>query len=132
MNPPDLNTAKPLIIFDVDGTLVGGESNDWSAFGAAFASVTGCNFAPDLFDRITEVTAHAIIATALPADHDEPTRLNLIKEVARAYAELLATRIAEHPGAFGPAEGAIALLTKLNSRGYKCAIATGIGCPRFP
>ena len=40
---------KPLIIFDVDGTLVGGESYDWSAFGAAFREVTGHDFAPGFF-----------------------------------------------------------------------------------
>ena len=38
------SSAKPLIVFDIDGTLSGGESYDWTTFEEAFPEVTGAPF----------------------------------------------------------------------------------------
>ncbi|MCF3651725.1 HAD family hydrolase [Synoicihabitans lomoniglobus] len=114
----------PLIIFDVDGTLVGGESYDWSAFGAAFEEVSGTTFAAGFFDKLTEVTASAIVRAALP-QLNETALAHTIIRVAHGYAQRLAVDIAAHPAAFQPTPGALELLRELSARGYNCAIATG-------
>ena len=124
MTEPDSGAAKPLIIFDVDGTLIGGESYDWSAFEAAFLEVTGAPFSPEFFDQITEVTASSIIRTALP-ELDDTALQQTIDRVSAGYRERLAVDIDAHPEAFPATPGAIDLLPQLQSRGFKCAIATG-------
>lgn len=116
--------AKPLIIFDVDGTLIGGESYDWSAFEAAFLDVTGSPFPPGFFDRITEVTATSIIRTALPELESEALQ-HTLSRVSTGYCDRLAVDIIAHPEAFPATNGAVALLARLQEEGYDCAIATG-------
>ena len=56
-----------LIIFDVDGTLIGGESQDWDCFDRAIETVVG--FAPtqEFFDSLPEITAQAIAEAAIRA-----------------------------------------------------------------
>ena len=124
MNTTDPNSQLPIIIFDVDGTLVGGESNDWSAFGEAYHQVTGADLNLKLFERLSEVTAHSIISAAL-ADAGEANPLPVIAKIAAAYADILAAKIADRPGVFDATDGAIELLSTLSERGYDCAIATG-------
>ena len=124
MTPPSAEPTAPLIIFDVDGTLLGGESYDWSAFEAAFLDVTGAPFTEGFFDRITEVTATSIVHTALP-DRDEEALRQTILEVAAGYRDRLAVDIRKHPEAFPATQGAVELLAELKTRGYSCAIATG-------
>lgn len=114
----------PLIIFDVDGTLVGGESNDWRAFGDAYEQTTGAPLDLTLFDRLNDVTAHSVIHAALTeAGETNPTPV--IQSVAAAYADILAQKIASDPAVFCPTEGAVELLHELDRRGYDRAIATG-------
>lgn len=124
MTQPISDAAQPLIIFDVDGTLIGGESYDWSAFEAAFLDVTGAPFPPGFFDRITEVTAASIIRTALP-DLSDTTLQKTIAHVSEGYRERLAVDIIAHPEAFPATPGAIDLLPQLQDQGFECAIATG-------
>lgn len=124
MNTTDPRSQLPLIIFDVDGTLVGGESNDWSAFGEAYRQVTGTDLDLNLFDRLNEVTAHSIISAAL-AEAGETNPLPVIAKIAAAYADILAGKIAAGPGAFDATDGAVELLSTLPGLGYDCAIATG-------
>jgi phosphoglycolate phosphatase-like HAD superfamily hydrolase len=116
--------AKPLIIFDVDGTLIGGESYDWTAFDAAFKAFSGFNFPAGFFDVVAEVTGQAIVRRALP-DLDEVTIADAIRHISAGYASRLAVDIANHPDAFRSTPGANPLLDQLASRGYACAIATG-------
>lgn len=114
----------PLIIFDVDGTLVGGEPNDWQAFGEAYQQVTGTDLDFGLFDRLDDVTGHAVIHAALTeAGEGEP--LPVIHCIADTYADLLAARIRQTPTAFFATDGAVELLTELHRRGYDHGIATG-------
>ncbi len=119
-----MSNALPLIIFDVDGTLVGGESNDWHAFGQAYQDVTGTALDLTLFERLNDVTAHSVIHAAL-TEAGEADPQPLIQSVATTYAEILAQKIAQDPNVFCPTEGAIELLQELDRRGYDRAIATG-------
>jgi phosphoglycolate phosphatase-like HAD superfamily hydrolase len=115
---------KPLIIFDVDGTLIGGESYDWSAFDDAFKAYSGFNFPPGFFDIVAEVTGQAIVRRALPGL--EPDAIDeAIAQISAGYAKRLARDITAHPEAFQPTPGAIDLLRQLTDQGYSCAIATG-------
>ncbi len=116
--------AKPLIIFDVDGTLIGGESYDWAAFDAAFAEFSGHSFPPGFFDVVAEVTGQAIVRRALP-ELDAEAIENAIALISAGYASRLTADIAAHPEAFRPSPGAIDLLPQLTAQGYPCAIATG-------
>ena len=115
---------KPLIIFDVDGTLIGGESYDWAAFDAAFKAFSGFNFPRGFFDVVAEVTGQAIVRRALP--ELGPSEIEeAIAQISAGYASRLALDIAAHPEAFQATLGAIDLLHQLTDQGYPCAIATG-------
>ncbi len=116
--------TKPLIIFDVDGTLIGGESYDWAAFDEAFKAVSGFSFPPGFFDVVAEVTGQAIVRRALP-QLDAASADAAIQTIADGYAARLARDIATHPDAFRATPGAPELLTQLAARGYPHAIATG-------
>lgn len=118
------SSAKPLIIFDVDGTLLGGESYDWSSFEDAFLEVTGAPFEAGFFDRITEVNATSIVQQARP-DLTGPKLDETIAAVADGYRRRLADEISAHPEAFPATVGACDLLPQLAELGYDCAIATG-------
>jgi len=61
-----------LIIFDVDGTLVGGEHHDWACFNQAIADVTGFTPTQAFFDALPEITAQAIAESAIRAANREP------------------------------------------------------------
>jgi len=117
-------SAKPLMIFDVDGTLLGGESYDWSSFEDAFLEVTGTPFEKGFFDRITEVNATSIVQQARPDLSDTQLEAT-ITAVADGYRRRLAAEIDVHPEAFPATAGACELLPQLKELGYGCAIATG-------
>jgi len=121
-----MNNSRPLplLIFDVDGTLVGGEASDWSAFGDAYQQVMGTPLDLDLFDRLNDVTAHSVIHAGL-VEAGETDPLKVIPQIAEAYAGILAQKIAANPDIFKPTEGATELLHELDRRGYDRAIATG-------
>jgi len=115
---------KPLIIFDVDGTLIGGESYDWAAFDDAFKAFSSFNFPSGFFDVVAEVTGQAIVRRALP-DLDDQTISRAIETISAGYAARLAVDISAHPEAFDATPGAIDLIGQLTAEGYTCAIATG-------
>ena len=65
-----------LIIFDVDGTLIGGEESDWKSFNAAFSEITGKTFSVEFWKTLDEVTASAIVHEGLSElNIEERTRL---------------------------------------------------------
>ncbi len=65
-----------LIIFDVDGTLIGGEEYDWKSFNDAFTEITGKTFSIEFWKTLDEVTASAIVHEGLSElDFEERTRL---------------------------------------------------------
>lgn len=59
-----------MIIFDVDGTLIGGERTDWQCFDEAFKEAAGFELTPSFFYSLNEVTAKAIVHQALDGATD--------------------------------------------------------------
>jgi phosphoglycolate phosphatase-like HAD superfamily hydrolase len=114
-----------LIIFDVDGTLVGGESQDWASFGQAIAAVLGSAPAAGFFDSLTEFTAQAIVEAAIQAS-DRETGLGLEERIRDEYLNRLGQVHAANPLAFPARAGVVALLRHLGGiAGITVAIATG-------
>ncbi len=113
-----------MIVFDVDGTLIGGESIDWSSFNAAFEEVAGFALTSSFFAGIEEVTAQAIVHQALAA---LPIEEREAKEqaVCLGYLRRLQEAHASDPGCFPALEGALLLMQELRERGMAFAIATG-------
>jgi phosphoglycolate phosphatase-like HAD superfamily hydrolase len=116
--------ATYMIVFDVDGTLIGGESIDWASFDAAFTEAAGFLPPREFYDSLEEVTAQAIVHQALG---DLP--LEEKKEIERAVCEGFLRRLKEaHQNdstCFPALEGAVALMHELQERGVPLAIATG-------
>lgn len=114
-----------LIIFDVDGTLIGGESIDWKCFDDAFLDVTGFPFSDGFFATIDEVTAKAIVHQALPQFTSE-ARHQTEKLVCIEYLKRLKRAHALDANSFKPAPGALEVLKYLNQQDdLAVAIATG-------
>jgi len=113
------------LIFDVDGTLIGGEEQDWPSFDAALVSEIGFKTDRPFWESLEEVTAKAIIRRAA-------------EQVDIAYTEDLASRIealylknlrqsAPHKGTvFQPKAGVLEILNILKQTAvFGVAIATG-------
>ena len=114
-----------LVIFDVDGTLIGGESFDWSSFDAAVEEVAGFTPAPSFWESLEEVTARSI-ADAASAAHPPSERERIQILIREAYLRNLAKAHKANPGAFKPRPGAEELLKELRAvNGPGIAIATG-------
>ncbi|HEY3915749.1 MAG TPA: HAD hydrolase-like protein [Verrucomicrobiae bacterium] len=113
-----------MFIFDVDGTLITGESTDWACFRGAFEEVAGFFLSDSFFESIEEITAQAIIHQALP---DLPLEERRLKE--RSVCEGFLRRLKEAhnnaPHSFKAVEGAAALIQELKEKGIPIAIATG-------
>lgn len=73
-----------MIVFDVDGTLLGGEHHDWKSFDDAFEEAAGFPFPPNFFSNIPEVTAEAIVHQAL-AGVAHPDKTRIIDQTRRGY-----------------------------------------------
>lgn len=116
---------KMLIIFDVDGTLVGGESHDWASFDQAISSVVGFDPTPAFFSALPEITAHAIAQAAICAANRE-LGAGLEELVRDEYLRRLKNVHANDPKAFPARQGVAHLLSHLNSfPDIDVAIATG-------
>ena len=113
-----------MIVFDVDGTLIGGENTDWKCFDEAFVEAAGFPLTPDFFYSLKEVTAQAIVHQALGgATYHEKQRIEA--RTRQGFVARIEMAIQDNSGAFPPMEGAISLLQELKSRGVQIAIATG-------
>jgi len=113
-----------MIVFDVDGTLIGGESTDWASFGAAFEEVAGFALDERFFASIEEVTAQAIVHQALAGlsltekqEKEHAVRHGYLRRLREAHESILSP--------FPAVEGALVLLRELQKRGIPLAIATG-------
>jgi phosphoglycolate phosphatase-like HAD superfamily hydrolase len=115
---------KSMIVFDADGTLIGGESTDWASFGAAFEEVAGFTLDEAFFGSIEEITAQAIVHQALAAFSAEERMINE-RAVCQAYLRRLKAACENDPCSFPAVEGAAALIRELKERGIPIAIATG-------
>jgi phosphoglycolate phosphatase-like HAD superfamily hydrolase len=114
-----------LIIFDVDGTLIGGESHDWDCFDQAIEAVVG--FAPtqEFLSSLPEITAQAIAEASLRAANKEPGS-GLEERIRDEYLRRLRQVHSRDPRAFPARNGVMALLSHLSSlRDVAVAIATG-------
>ena len=56
-----------LIVFDVDGTLLGGEKHDWLALDGALRAELGFVHTPGFFTSLGDVTAETVVAAVAKA-----------------------------------------------------------------
>jgi phosphoglycolate phosphatase-like HAD superfamily hydrolase len=119
------STNFMLIVFDVDGTLIGGEAQDWDCFDRAIETVVG--FAPtqEFFDSLPEITAQAIAEASIRAVNKE-LGLGLEERIRDEYLRRLRLVHSSDPQAFQPRAGVVEFLSRLRSvPGVGVAIATG-------
>jgi HAD superfamily hydrolase (TIGR01549 family) len=118
-----------LIVFDVDGTLIGGEAFDWKCFNDAFEAVSGKSMTDAFWQSIDEVTAKAVVHIAL-AEFPEAERDELEQRISRTFLENLQADHASNSDAFQAAPETIDLINTLQSSDqYDMAIATGDWLP---
>ena len=113
-----------MIVFDVDGTLLGGESYYWKAFEDAFEEASGFRLTKEFFTHLEEVTAKAIVHQALP-DLEKEERDEIERKTGEGYLARLQDEIKNDPNSFPAVEGAIELLEEIQNRNIPLAIATG-------
>jgi len=114
-----------LIIFDVDGTLVGGESHDWACFDQAIHSVLGFEPTQAFFDSLPEITAQAIAEASIQVANRE-LGIGLEERLRDEYLRRLRQVHSRDPWAFPARSGVLTLLSHLSSlSGVGVAIATG-------
>lgn len=114
-----------LVIFDVDGTLVGGEAADWRAFDAAIESVLEFVAGETFFAGLPEITAQSIAEAAVRASGAQPGN-GLEQRIRDEYLRGLHLAHRSDPLTFQPRAGVKELLEHLASiPGVKVALATG-------
>lgn len=113
-----------MIVFDVDGTLIGGEPTDWACFRAAFEEVAGFVLTDSFFAGISEITAQAIVHQALDSLPADERRLKE-RSVCQGFLRRLKDAHNNDPGCFVAVNGAVALIQELKERNIPMAIATG-------
>jgi beta-phosphoglucomutase-like phosphatase (HAD superfamily) len=114
-----------LVIFDVDGTLIGGEAADWLAFSAAIESVLGFAADQSFFSGLPEITAQAIAEAVIRASGAQSGN-GFEQRIQEEYFNGLRRAHNSDPLTFQPRSGAQELLQRLASMpGVKIALATG-------
>jgi len=114
-----------LVIFDVDGTLIGGEPADWLAFDTAIESVLGFSADETFFAGLPEITAQSIAEAAIRASGAEPGN-GLEQRIHDEYFRGLRLAHSSDALTFQPRTGVPELLQHLASiPGVKVALATG-------
>jgi phosphoglycolate phosphatase-like HAD superfamily hydrolase len=114
-----------LIVFDVDGTLIGGEGADWACFDGAVGAVLGLAPGVPYFSSDGEMTARAIAQSAILVA-GRTGGAGLEERIHDEYLGRLWRVHAADPQAFPARAGARELLAHLRSRpGVQVAIATG-------
>lgn len=114
-----------LIIFAVDGTLIGGEAADWLSFDTAIESVLGFAADETFFAGLPEITAQSIAEAAVRASGAEPGN-GLEKRIHDEYFRGLREAHSSDPLTFQPRPSVPELLQHLSSMpGVKVALATG-------
>lgn len=114
-----------VIVFDVDGTLIGGEEQDWPSFDAALYKVMGFHPDAEFWAGTHEITGRAIIrrvaeVTGIPWDESIEAR------VRKLYLENLRSAAPFKGTVFLPKPGAAEILELLrNTPIFDVAIATG-------
>lgn len=114
-----------LIVFDVDGTLLGGEKYDWMAFEAALRAELGFVHTPGFFTSLGDVTAETVVAAVAKACGRELTD-SVRVSVHDLYLAGLRSAHESDAQAFSARSGVKALLGHLRSAPeVSLAIATG-------
>lgn len=113
-----------MIIFDVDGTLIGGETIDWASFDAAFEEIAGFLPSTDFYAALEEVTVKSIVHEAL-AHLSSDKRHEMEAAIATRYVGNLRSAVEKDPTCFPASEGALLLLEDVCRKGLPVAIATG-------
>jgi len=114
-----------LVIFDVDGTLLGGEAADWRAFDTAIESVLDFVADETFFSGLPEITAQSIAEAAIRAS-GAPSGNGLEDRIRDEYLRGLRLAHRSDPLLFQPRSGVQELLPHLASMpGVKVALATG-------
>jgi phosphoglycolate phosphatase-like HAD superfamily hydrolase len=114
-----------LIIFDVDGTLIGGESHDWKCFDRAIENVLKFTPTREFFASLPEITAQAIAEASVRAANKE-VGTGLEERIRAEYLRRLQEVHSRDQRAFPVREGVVALLSHLDSLPHVgVAIATG-------
>ncbi|MDE0767472.1 MAG: HAD hydrolase-like protein [Opitutaceae bacterium] len=114
-----------LIIFDVDGTLIGGEAFDWKCFNNAFASASGIAIGPNDWMELEEVTARSFVHHVL-SEHSPERIQQLETHIADTFLKNLQAASNQNQKPFQSTPGSLELLEFLNNHSqYQVAIATG-------
>lgn len=114
-----------LIIFDVDGTLVGGETDDCACFDQAVAAVVGVTLDSVFFNSLPEITAQAIAESSVRAANRD-VGIGWEEKIRDEYLRRLRETHSRDTAAFPPRQGVRSLLTYLSTTpDVSVAIATG-------
>jgi len=113
-----------LIVFDVDGTLVGGEPTDWASFEGAFEEAAGFALDGSFWESLEEVTAQAVVLQALK-DSSPEKKAGMVHAVRDGYLRRLQAAHKNDSSSFPALEGVLALLEELKGQGIPVAIGTG-------
>lgn len=113
-----------MIVFDVDGTLIGGEPTDWACFRAAFEEVAGFVLSDSFLAGIEEITTQAIVHQALEDFLPDERKLKE-RSVCEAFLRRLKDAHKKDSDCFPAVNGAVALIRELKKRNIPMAIATG-------
>ena len=110
-----------MIVFDVDGTLIGGEIHDWKCFDEAFAEAAGFGLNAAFFHGLEEVTAKAIVHQALE-NRDGVDKHDVETRTRKGYAQRLREVHQRDENAFSAIEGVASILEEIRERGIPLAI----------
>ncbi len=114
-----------LIVFDVDGTLIGGEEQDWPSFDAALFEVFGFHPDADFWAGMHEITGRAIIRRVAEVTGTDWTE-KVEQRVRKLYLENLRRAAPFKGSVFQPKPGAVEILELLRRTPiFDVAIATG-------
>ena len=116
-----------VIVFDVDGTLIGGEEQDWPSFDAALQSELGFSPGQDFWAGLDDVTARNIVMRSAEAVGIQvPEDGSLEEKVKRGYLNNLRKAAPFKRSVFLPKPGAVEVLQLLKQTPiFDVAIATG-------
>lgn len=114
-----------IVIFDVDGTLIGGEEQDWPSFDNALVSEAGFSPNADFWQSLEEITGKSIVRAVAETMGIEYT-LELEERIRKSYLKNLRKAAPYKGDVFTPKPGAVEILNLLKvTPVFDVAIATG-------
>lgn len=118
-----------LVVFDIDGTLIGGESADWAAFDEALYSVLSFRPTDDFYSRVADVTAQRL-AEAAVTESRKMIGCGLEERIQAEYLRRLRMAHKSNIDAFPVRPGVVHLIDHLRSLpDLDVALATGDWLP---